>query len=150
MMRSKLIVCLGIAAGTVAAAAGGGCSGHKKEPPPPQASAMTQAVMDVRATQLLQQMSDTIAKADGCTFSAMSSEEVASPGGQWVHVLGSSRVTLKRQGGLPVESGAEGFEHELYYDGKTTTLYAPNENLYVQDVVDDKVDKMLHDLFERH
>jgi hypothetical protein len=143
MRRNKSIEVLGIV--MLAAAVLTGCSST-----PQQASPQKQVVMDQRAMTLLRQMSDTLTQADGYSFSAMSSESVASPGGEWVHVFGTSRVTFKRQGGLLVETGGDLFPHKLYYDGTTATLYAPNENLYVQEHVANTVDGMLQQLFSKH
>jgi hypothetical protein len=154
MRRTKPITrLLTLALAASAAAAAIGCSSNSHTPATASATVASHAahpVMDERAISILKEMSDTLAKAQGFSFSAVSSEVVESPAGEWVHVFGTSRVTFQRPGSLVVETGGDLFEQTLYYDGDTATMYARRENLYAQEKISDTVEKMLQQIFEKH
>ena len=117
-----------------AKAAGGGAAGIKDE----------------RALAALNEMSDTLAKADAMSFRAESAVPIASPTKQWVHVFGVSQVTLRRPDHLYVETAGDLFAQNFYFDGKTVTMYAPGERLYAAEPVQGNVDETLLQVFQKH
>ena len=78
-------------------------------------------------------MTDTLAQAKTLSFRARSLVPTAGPrNGQWISLLGTSRVVMQRPDKLFVEMRGDIFPNDLYFDGKTWTAVAPNEKFYAQ------------------
>ena len=123
-----------------------GCSSSPTKPP----EATVPIVKDDRALDALKDMSDAVAKAQSMTFRAESAVAIASPNGQWIHVFGTSLVTLQRPNKLYVETRGDMFPQNFYYDGQTVTMYAPNEKLYAAENVPGNLDETLLQVFQKH
>ena len=108
------------------------------------------STMDERALAALKDMSDTLAKANSMSFRADSAVAIASPTGQWVHIFGTSLVTMQRPDKLNVETGGDVFTQVFYYDGKTITMYAPNEKFYATEQLSGHLDEALPQIFQKH
>ncbi len=121
-----------------------GCSGMSATP---ETSAAP--IKDARALSDLKAMSDVLAKAGAMRFRADSTVAIASPTGQWVHVFGTSQVTLQRPDKLYVETRGDLFAQDFYYDGKTVTMYAPAEKLYATQDVPGTLDETLIEVFQK-
>jgi hypothetical protein len=128
-----------------------GCS---SEPVKPEATAKPEAsaaiIKDDRALATLKSMSETLAKTQSMTFRADSAVAIVSPSGQWVHVFGTSLVTLQRPNKLYVETRGDMFPQNFYYDGQTVTMYAPNEKLFATDNIPGNLDETLLQVFQKH
>jgi hypothetical protein len=103
----------------------GGVSAQDKPPTPA-------TIKDERALKLLTGMTDTLAQAKTLSFRARSLVPTAGPNGQWISLLGTSRVVMQRPDRLFVEMRGDIFPNDLYFDGKTWTAIAPNEKFYAQ------------------
>ena len=89
-------------------------------------------VKDPRALAALKAMSERLASAKSFTVHARNIVPMVGPNGQWISLIGSARVALQRPDRLFVERGGDQVRMDVYYDGKTLTLYAPDEKLYAE------------------
>jgi len=89
-------------------------------------------IKDERALALLKGMSDTLAKAQTLSFKVRGLVPIAAPTGQFVNLITSSQVVMQRPDKLFVESRGDLFPSDIYYDGKTVTAVAFDENFYAQ------------------
>ena len=89
-------------------------------------------IKDERAIKVLKGMTDTLAQAKTLSFRARSLVPTAGPNGQWISLLGTSRVAMQRPDKLFVKTRGDIFPNDLYLDGKTWTAIAPNERFYAQ------------------
>jgi hypothetical protein len=120
---------LTVAAAAIGLMVHGGVLAQDKSPSPTAAPA---TIRDERALRLLKGMTDTLARATTLSFSARSLVPTAGPNGQWISLLGTSRVVMQRPDKLFVEMRGDLFPNDLYLDGKTWTAIAPNEKFYAQ------------------
>ena len=96
------------------------------------ASAPAQPIKDGRALQVLKGMSETLARAKTLGFSVRGIVPVPAPTGQYVSLLGASRVMMQRPDKLFVESRGDLFPSDLYYNGKTVTAIGAEKKFYAQ------------------
>ncbi len=94
---------------------------------PPQANTLSD--LEPKALAILKTTSDRLAAARTMTFTAVSTYESPSRIGPPLVYTTISDVTLQRPDKLRVISPGDGPASEFYYDGKTITAFAPNENL---------------------
>jgi hypothetical protein len=105
-------------------------------------------IKDERALKVLKGMTDTLAQAKTLSFRARSLVPTAGPNGQWISLLGTSRVVMQRPDKLFVEMRGDVFPKDLYLDGKTWTAIAPNEKLYAQrPAVGQTIDAIIDDAY---
>lgn len=90
-------------------------------------------------------MSDRLAAAKSFTVRARNIVPMVGPNGQWISLIGSARVALQRPDKLLVERGGDQVPMDVYYDGKTITLYAPAENLYAEIQAPSTIDAALNE-----
>ncbi len=86
-------------------------------------------VLEPRALEVLQSMSQRLAGARTLTFTAVTTYESPSLLGPALAYTTTSQVTLQRPDKLRVVTAGDGPASEFYYDGKTMTAFAPAENL---------------------
>ena len=134
-----------VAAAVIGLIAHGDVLAQDKPPSPTGAPA---TIKDERALKLLKGMTDTLAQAKTLSFSARSLVPTAGPNGQWISLLGTSRVVMQRPDKLFVEMRGDVFPNDLYLDGKTWTAIAPNEKLYAQrPAVGQTIDAIIDDAY---
>lgn len=138
LMGALAFVLLGLAGRASAAA------------PPDSHGPETRPAVDDRAIAVLKGMGDTIARAKSLDFRAESAIAIATPNGQWVHVLGTSHVVLRRPDKLFVQTRGDLFAQDFFFDGKQVTMFAPEQNVYASEPVSGRVDEMLLQAYEKH
>jgi hypothetical protein len=99
---------------------------------PPSSTTAPATIKDERALKVLKGMTDALAQAKTLSFRARSLVPTAGPNGQWISLLGTSRVAMQRPDKLFVEMRGDVFPNDIYFDGKTWTAIAPNEKFYAQ------------------
>ena len=109
---------------------GGGAALANGKPMAP--AAPVQTIKDERALTLLKGMSDTLARSQTLNFRVRGLVPLAAPTGQYVNLITSSHVVMQRPDKLFVESRGDMFPSDIYYDGKTLTAVAFDENFYAQ------------------
>jgi len=128
-------------AATVLLGGGGAALANDKLATP---AAPAQAIKDERALTLLKGMSDTLAKSQTLNFRVRGLVPLAAPTGQYVNLIASSHVVMQRPDKLFVESRGDLFPSDLYYDGKTLTTVAFDDNFYAQrDAVNPTIDAFI-------
>jgi len=133
MMRRNTIV--HFFGGTLLAATvllGAGAAAAQVKPAPPAGPGQT--IKDERALKLLKGMSDTLARVQTLGFKVRGLVPLAAPTGQYVNLIASTHAVMQRPDKLFVESRGDLFPSDLYYDGKTVTVVAFDENFYAQRV----------------
>jgi hypothetical protein len=95
-----------------------------KETPPP-----VQMVLEPKAMDIIKATSSRLASARTMSFTAVVSYESPSRLGTPLVYTTKSEVTLQRPDKLRVITPGDGPASEFYYDGKTMTAFAPDENL---------------------
>lgn len=109
---------------------GSGVALANGKPVPPEVSVL--AIKDQRALDLLQGMSDTLAGAQTLSFKVGGLVPLAVPTGQYINLITSSHVVMQRPDKLYVASRGDLFPSDIYYDGKTLTTVALEDNFYAQ------------------
>ena len=149
MLKKNPLIRSALAAGLACALAGGALAAEQapgQHPAAAGASAL-HAVKDPRALAALKAMSDRLAAATAFTVRTENSVPMVAPNGQWVSLIGSSSVALQRPDKLFVERGGDQVPMEVYYNGRTVTLYAPAEKLYAEIAAPATIDATLREAF---
>lgn len=109
---------------------------------PTSASEIT-PVKDKRALAELKTMADALSGAKSMSFSATTMTPLRGPNDQWVHVFSTARVELQRPNRLFVDTGGDVFPHQIYFDGKSLSVSAPDKKVYTQNDVSGSIDDAL-------
>lgn len=112
----------------------------------PQANALSD--LEPKALTILKATSDRLAAARTMTFTAVSTYESPSRIGPPLVYTTISDITLQRPDKLKVISPGDGPASEFYYDGKTITAFAPNENLVAVKKAPPTIDAALQAAYE--
>ena len=104
-----------------------GASGHAASPAQP-AHAGPAVELEPKALNIIKAACAKLAAARTLSFSAIVSEESPSRLGPALVYTSRYSVTLQRPNKLRVLSPGDGPASELYYDGKSTSAFAPKEN----------------------
>ena len=105
------------------------------------------AVIDLRADQILRQVSDYLAKSPHFTFEAEVAMDVVLPSGQKLQHEAATRIALSRPDGLYVEQSGPLGSRIFWYDGKRVTLFDPQTGFYADAPAPATVGAMLAGLF---
>ncbi|GAB4350338.1 MAG: hypothetical protein OHK0047_44360 [Leptolyngbyaceae cyanobacterium] len=117
-------------------------------PPSNKPQAEASATLEPKALAILKATSDRLAAAQTITFTAVSTYESPSRIGPPLVYTTTSDVTLQRPDKLKIISPGDGPPSEFYYDGKTITAFAPNENLVAIKKVPPTIDAALQAAYE--
>jgi len=83
------------------------------------------------ALDLLAGMSDYLARANSMILTARLLVE-APINGQQLHFWSKSEVTLRRPDSLRILTQSDSRPNNVYYDGKTLSVFAPMDNMYAE------------------
>lgn len=117
-------------------------------PPSTKPQAEAPANLESKVLAILKATSDRLAAARTMTFTAVSTYESPSRIGPALVYTTISDVTLQRPDKLKVISPGDGPASEFYYDGKTITAFAPNENLVAVKQAPPTIDAALQVAYE--
>jgi hypothetical protein len=139
--RSRRICCRDAAGRRGSGAESAGCS----KCPPAAANGAAPAVAEP-ADRLLKELSAYIGSAEQFTFHADITFDHVLPSGQKLQFSATEEVALKRPRGLYVEWSGDLGDRQLWYDGKSITLYDPSTVFYASEAAPPEIDKMLDKL----
>jgi hypothetical protein len=97
--------------------------------PPAAAPEPEHPAIEPAAIAMLQATSKRLAGLKSMTFTVVSTYESIARTGQSLFFTTQSEVTVQRPNKLRVLTPGDGPASNFYYDGKTMTAYAPDENL---------------------
>lgn len=100
-------------------------------------------VVSQQADELLKQMGDYIGSAEQFTFHADITFDHVLPSGQKLQYAASEDVALQRPGGVYVEWAGDLGNRQVWYDGKSVTLYDPATPFYTSEAAPPDIDAML-------
>jgi hypothetical protein len=152
MLRQHSPIVSALAGGLLCALAGMASAQQAAPSAPPAAApgasaAKVQLVKDPRALAALKAMSDRLTAAKSLTFRTHNTVPMLGPNLQWITLVGDARVALERPNKLFIVRGGDQTPMEIYYDGKTLTLYEPVERLYAEVSAPATVDTTLTEVF---
>jgi len=101
------------------------------------------AGIDPQAEKLLKRMSDYLAGRQQFTAKAESTLEVVLTSGQKIQFDSPATLEVSRPNKLRAHRKGDIVNQEFFYDGKTLTLYNPNENLYATTAAPPTIDETL-------
>lgn len=104
--------------------------------------------VDPKALVVLQQMSNTLARASALTFQTRTISEVPADTGQSYTLFSDAEVFLRRPNKLAARLSGEAPGFNFYYDGSTVSAFAPSTMLYSKSPAPSSIDGMLPDLEE--
>jgi hypothetical protein len=136
----------GLAAGMLLAATAG--AQNKPAAPsaaPPAASTGAPAVAP-QADRLLKEVGTYIGSAEQFTFHADITFDHVLPSGQKLQFSAAQEVVLQRPGHLYVEWNGDLGARQLWYDGKSITVYDPATPFYAREAAPPEIDGMLDKL----
>ncbi|WP_448205656.1 DUF2092 domain-containing protein [Azospirillum sp. sgz302134] len=107
-----------------------------------------QRTLEPRAVELLKAMSERLAAAKTLSFTMVAAYESPARTGHPLLYMTRSDVTVQRPDKLRVVTPGDGPPSEFYYDGKTMTAYAPNEQLAAVAEAPPTIDGMLRAAYE--
>lgn len=96
----------------------------------PAAALAQPAGIDPQATQLLKRMTDYLAGLKAFGVDTHSTIEATLTSGQKLEFDSTATVTLQRPNKLVARRGKGEVNQAYYYDGKTLTLYNPDQKVY--------------------
>jgi hypothetical protein len=94
------------------------------------------------------QMGKTLS-ANEFSFQARTIRVYQDEQGQPLHIFHTAKVVVHRPDRLVVRRSGDDGATDLYYDGKTVTLFAGNENKYARADAPNKIDAMFDEVSER-
>jgi len=109
----------------------------------PQQGHAQPAGIDQQAEKLLRRMSDYLAGRQQFTLKAESTLEVVLTSGQKIQFDSPATLEVSRPNKLRAHRKGDIVNQEFFYDGKTLTLYNPNENLYATTAAPPTIDETL-------
>lgn len=86
--------------------------------------------IDPQAEQLVKQMSDYLTGLDRFKVHVDSINEIVLPSGQRLDTDRASNVSVERPDKLRVDIASATKDAQVYYNGKTLTIYSPKKNYY--------------------
>lgn len=98
--------------------------------------------------ELLRSMTDTLQKAKQLSFHAEINFDEALPSGQLLQFAGAAGVKLRRPNGLFVDYRDDLGAKQVWYDGKTFTVFDPAVNVYAKSAAPPEVEPAM-EKFER-
>jgi hypothetical protein len=111
-----------------------------------QAAAAETPKVAAAAREMLEEMGSYIGSAEHFTFRADISFDHVLPSGQKLQVSATENVALQRPSGLYVEWSGDLGDRQLWYDGKSATLYDPDTPFYAFEEAPPEIDAMLEKL----
>ena len=153
MMRSRFVARAALFAVGVTFAAGSIAQQTSPLPKPakPTAKSAVRPIapeLEAKAIDLLKAMSARLAAAKSMSFTAVVTYESPSRIGPALSYTTTSEVLMQRPDRLRVITPGDGPASEFYYDGKTMTAFAPNENLVAVAPAPPTIDAMLKVAFD--
>jgi hypothetical protein len=132
----------------VITAAANGCasSASKKETTSePVATSPTKviAVKNSEAMGELKKMGDALSKAKSMSFIATMMTPIRGANSQWIHVLTTAKVQMKRPNMLSIETGGDAFPQHIYFDGTNFVAVSEGKKLFSQTGMPGDIDSML-------
>lgn len=88
--------------------------------------------IDPRALQAMRNMSAYLRTLSNFEIQVATNREEVGPRGQKIHYTGTIDYKVRRPNGFVVRSNEAGRQRELVYDGKTLTLFTPNNGYYAR------------------
>jgi hypothetical protein len=129
-----LVGALGMGAGSAPSGASGGS-------PPPAGSSGADATEQAKGA--LKEMATRLAAAKTLAFNVHSLLPIQGRDGGWVTLNGEGRAMRQGNDRLFIETGGDLSRFKLYFDGKTVTVYAPQEKVWAQKDAPPTIDAML-------
>lgn len=105
--------------------------------------------VDPKALAIIKDMAAKLGGAKTLAVTAKGQFDVPNAGGQPIFYMTKSDVEVKRPDKLKVEVLGDGPGSEFVYDGKTMTVYLPEENLVASGPAPDKLEDMLDAAFDQ-
>lgn len=134
------VLCMPLLTGPALAVEQGAASGQTEADNP----ALDAARVDGEAMVLLQSMAERLAQAEGFSVSIRSGYDVVQETGQKIEFGEQRTVTISRPGGLRVEAAqSDGDRRVIVFDGRTISVFDPEENVYAQAELTGSVDDAL-------
>jgi hypothetical protein len=115
---------------------------------PAKAADALQPGISADATAAIQQMSKTLS-AKEFSFQARTIRVYEDEYGQPLHIFHTVKVMVRQPDHLAVHRTGDDGSSDLYYDGKTVTLYGAKENKYARVDAPNNVEAMLDDVSDR-
>jgi hypothetical protein len=146
-------VTAGVLTAVAVLAASWQATAQTRSSPPPAPSAANAApapAVTEEADRLLKQMGAYLGSAERFTFHADVTFDHVLPSGQKLQFAASEDVALQRPNELYVEWASDLGNRQLWYDGKTVTIYDSDTSLYGTDAappaIDGALDKLISQL----
>jgi hypothetical protein len=115
----------------------------------PVAPAVDAPAQQVDAKAILMRMADYLAKADSFSVTIDAGYDVIQDSGQRIEFGEVRHVLLSRPDGLQVDlERRDGSKQQIFYDGKTMTMFAPGEPFYASLEMPGTVDQILYYIVE--
>ena len=99
--------------------------------------------IDPQVENLLRAMSEYVGGFQQFTFHAESSVDTLLTGNQKLQILRSVDMFVKRPNRLRINIDDDKVDQEIYYDGKSITLYGKDENIYASLDVPPTIDEAM-------
>src|SRR6516165_9271154 len=113
-----------------------------------EAADAPQPGISAEAGAAILQMSKTLS-ANEFSFQARTIRVYQDDQGQPLHIFHTERVVVRRPDRLVVRRTGDDGATDLYYDGKTVTLFKANENKYARDDAPNTIDAMFDKVSDR-
>jgi hypothetical protein len=104
--------------------------------------------ISAEASAAIEQMSKTLS-AKSFSFEADTIRVYQDEFGQPLHIFHEVKVIVRRPDHLAVHRTGDDGMSDLYYDGKTVTLYSAQKNEFARVDAPDKIESMLEDVSDR-
>jgi hypothetical protein len=110
----------------------------------------TRPGVEPKADEILQRMSEYLISARQFKFDAYKTVDVVLDSGQMIQLSDTTRVSLSRPDKLLAKSKGDTNNEHVWYNGKTLSVWSPEQNSYATADVPSTIDKMMDYVVEKY
>ena len=126
---------------------GGRASAEQAKTAKPTKTAKMQ--MEPKAQRVLHEMSDFMSRQKAFEVEVAGTTDALLGNGQKVQFNRNGRVSIKRPNKLRVDRKGDLVDAQIFYDGKTLTVYARNSNRYAQRPAPPTIEATVSELYDK-
>lgn len=128
---------------------GGGCTSPQIDEIDSMSVEQTYYI-ETHADSILWQMGDFLKSTDAFTVQAESSYDDVDQNGQKIRYGGVADIALSRPAGLRSSFNGDERQSQMFYDGKTVTIYDAAVNMYAVTDVPPDIDSAVDTIFDKY
>ena len=115
-----------------------------------EATVRSADLIDPEADQVLKRASQYLISATQFKFDADKTIDVVLDSGQMIQLSDTTRISVSRPDKILAQSTGDTTNEQIWYDGKTLSVWSPEQNSYATIDVPNTIDKMMDYVVEKY